>query len=96
MNNTIEAIHLLEVKLKSLLSNYDFLLKENEILLQNVSNLQRQLLEKEQLLEQREEEYNLLKIAKTIEGSNQSTRDTKLKINALIREIDKCIIQLSE
>ena len=96
MNNTIEAIHLLEVKLKSLLSNYEFLLKENEILLQNVSDLQRQLLEKEQLLEQREQEYNLLKIAKTIEGSNQSTRDTKLKINALIREIDKCIIQLSE
>jgi len=96
MNNTIEAIHLLEVKLKSLLSNYEFLLKENEILLQNVSNLQRQLLEKEQLLEQREQEYNLLKIAKTIEGSNQSTRDTKLKINALIREIDKCIVQLSE
>ena len=29
MSNTIEAVHLLEVKLKSLLSNYDFLLKEN-------------------------------------------------------------------
>ena len=96
MNNTIEAIHLLEDKLKNLLSNYEFLVKENEILLQNVSNLQRQLLEKEQLLEQQEQEYNLLKIAKTIEGSNQSTRDTKLKINALIREIDKCIVQLSE
>lgn len=96
MNNTIEAIHLLEVKLKNLLSNYEFLLKENEVLLQNVSNLQRQLLEKEQLLEQQEQEYNLLKIAKTIEGSNQSTRDTKLKINALIREIDKCIVQLNE
>jgi len=96
MNNTIEAIHLLEVKLKNLLSNYEFLLKENEVLLQNVSNLQRQLLEKEQLLEQQEQEYNLLKIAKTIEGSNQNTRDTKLKINALIREIDKCIVQLNE
>ena len=96
MNNTIEAIHLLEDKLKNLLSNYEFLLKENEVLLQNVSNLQRQLLEKEQLLEQQKQEYDLLKIAKTIEGSNQSTRDTKLKINALIREIDKCIVQLSE
>ena len=62
MSNTIEAVHLLEVKLKSLLSNYDF----------------------------------LLKVAKTIEGSNNSTRDTKLKINALIREIDKCIVQLNE
>ncbi|MCH2217364.1 MAG: hypothetical protein MK076_04690 [Flavobacteriales bacterium] len=96
MNDTIEAIHLLEEKLGNLFSNYNFLIKENEILLQNVSNLQRQLLEKEQLLEQQKQEFNLLKIAKTITGSNQSTRDTKLKINALIREIDKCIVQLSE
>lgn len=96
MNDTIEAIHLLEEKLGNLFSNYNFLTKENEILLQNVSNLQRQLLEKEQLLEQQKQEFNLLKIAKTIKGSNQSTRDTKLKINALIREIDKCIVQLSE
>ena len=96
MNDTIEAIHLLEEKLGNLFSNYNFLIKENEILLQNVSNLQRQLLEKEQLLEQQKQEFNLLKIAKTITGSNQSTRDTNLKINALIREIDKCIVQLSE
>lgn len=96
MNDTIEAIHLLEEKLENLFSNYNFLIKENEILLQNVSNLQRQLLEKEQVLEQQKQEFNLLKIAKTITGSNQSTRDTKLKINALIREIDKCIVQLSE
>ena len=96
MNDTIEAIHLLEEKLGNLFSNYNFLIKENEILLQSVSNLQRQLLEKEQLLEQQKQEFNLLKIAKTITGSNQSTRDTKLKINALIREIDKCIVQLSE
>jgi hypothetical protein len=96
MSNTIEAVHLLEDKLISLLSNYDFLLKENEILLQNTSTLQRQLLEKEQLLEQREKQFKLLKIAKTIQGSNDSTRDTKFKINALIREIDKCIVQLNE
>ena len=37
----------------------------------------------------------MLKVAKTIEGSNENTRETKLKINALIREIDKCIIQLN-
>ena len=96
MSNTVEAIHLLEDKLKSLLSNYEFLMKENEILLQNTSKLQRQLLEREQFIEQQQKEYNLLKIAKTIEGSDNSTRDTKLKINALIREIDKCIVQLSE
>lgn len=96
MSTTIEAIHLLEDKLKNLLSNYEFLMKENEVLLQNVSDLQRQLLEKEQFIEQQQEDFRLLKIAKTIEGSNQNTRETKLKINALIREIDKCIVQLKE
>ena len=96
MNNTIEAVNLLEIKLKNLLSNYDFLLKENELLLQNSSKLQHQLLENKQLLKQRDEQFKLLKIAKTIEGSDNSTRDTKFKINALIREIDKCIVHLNE
>lgn len=96
MSNTLEAVHLLEVKLESLLSNYEFLTKENEILLQENNKLQHQLLEKEQSRKDLLEKHNLLKIAKTIEGSENSTRDTKLKINALVREIDKCIIQLSE
>ena len=45
MSNTLEAIHLLEKTLQNLLSNYDFLKKENQILLQKNSELQHQLLE---------------------------------------------------
>jgi AAA+ ATPase superfamily predicted ATPase len=93
MTNTLEAIHLLEVKLKIILSNYDFLKNENRILLQNNTTLQHQLLEKEQKLANQKKEFDILKIAKTIEGSGT---DTKLKINSLIREIDKCIVQLQE
>jgi len=96
MSNTLEAIQLLEITLKNLLSNYEFLIKENEILLQNNSKLQNQLLEKEQNLVNQKKEFDMLKIAKTIEGSSTDTKDTKLKINALIREIDKCIFQLQE
>ena len=96
MSNTIEAIHLLEDKLKILLSNYEFLKSENQILLQNNTKLQHQLLEKEQNLVAQKKEFDMLKIAKTIEGSSTNTKDTKLKINTLIREIDKCIIQLQE
>jgi hypothetical protein len=43
-----------------------------------------------------EKKHQSLKIAKTIEGSKEDRRETKLKINALIREIDTCITQLSE
>jgi tRNA A22 N-methylase len=96
MSNTIEAIHLLEDKLENLLSNYEFLKNENEILLQSTTKLQHQLFKKEQLLTEQKKQYDLLKIAKTIDGSSTNTRDTKLKINTLIREIDKCIIQLHE
>lgn len=93
MSNTLEAVRFLEKALKKLVDNYEFLKKENEILLQNVTNLQGELLEARQLYEAQKQECNLLKIAKTIEGS---TKETKLKINALIREIDTCIIQLNE
>lgn len=96
MGKTLEAIHNLEDKLKMLLTNYEFLKEENEILLQNVGKLQHQLNQNKQLIEDQKKRYDLLKIAKTIDGSNESTRETKLKINALIREIDKCIIQLNE
>ncbi|MDG1172595.1 MAG: hypothetical protein P8N05_07355 [Polaribacter sp.] len=96
MSNTTEAIHLLEDKLQILLSNYEFLKNENEILLQSTTKLQHQLLKRDQLLVEQKKQYDLLKIAKTIDGSSTNTRDTKLKINTLIREIDKCIIELQE
>ncbi len=96
MSNTTEAIHLLEDKLQNLLSNYEFLKNENEILLQSTTKLQHQLLKRDQLIVEQKKQYDLLKIAKTIDGSSTNTRDTKLKINTLIREIDKCIIELQE
>ncbi len=91
MNNILEAIHLMESKLEKLLSNYEFLKEENKLLLEENVRMSHLLEEKEQELKTMQEQYDLLKIAKTIEGSNQNTRETKLKINALIREIDKCI-----
>lgn len=93
MSNTLEAVHLLQNKLQSLLSNYEFLKKENEILLRSNTQLQNKILEKNKQILHQNNEYNLLKVAKTIQGSST---DTKLKINALIKEIDKCIIQLQE
>lgn len=37
-----------------------------------------------------------LKTANAMLGSNDYKKETKLKINGLIREIDQCIVQLSE
>ena len=40
--------------------------------------------------------YETLKIANSLLGSDDNKRDTKLKINSLIREINYCIAQLSD
>ncbi|WP_422091703.1 hypothetical protein [Tenacibaculum ovolyticum] len=95
MSNHLEAIHLLENKIKKILFKYDFLKEENQVLLQNNAKLHILIQEKEEQLKRGQEEYRLLKIAKTIEGSNENTRETKLKINTLVREIDKCITLLN-
>ena len=41
-------------------------------------------------------EYESLKTANALLGSEENKRDTKLKINSLIREIDYCIAQLAD
>jgi hypothetical protein len=41
-------------------------------------------------------EIETLKITNSLLGSEDYKRDTKLKINSLIREIDYCIAQLAD
>ena len=41
-------------------------------------------------------ELESLKMANSLLGGEENKRDTKLKINSLIREIDYCIAQLSD
>ena len=96
MNKITQTVNIVEDKLKLLLENYNFLKEENEFLYQKLTVLENQIAKEKQNYDELEKKYQSLKIAKTIEGSNDDSRETKLKINALIREIDACITQLSE
>ena len=49
-----------------------------------------------QEIEALKKQYETLKLANALLGSEENKRDTKLKINSLIREIDYCIAQLSD
>jgi inorganic pyrophosphatase len=96
MSNFLETIGLLESKFKDLVERYLFLKEENDILLANIEKVQQESILKEEKLSQEREKYRLLKIAKTIDGGIQDSKETKQKINALIREIDKCIVKLDQ
>jgi chromosome segregation ATPase len=77
------------LKIKSLEKNNQELyieLKNDAVLIQNQS--------KE--IEALKTQLETLKIANALLGSDDNKRDTKLKINSIIREIDYCIAQLSD
>ncbi|HEY5688623.1 MAG TPA: hypothetical protein VIS27_10010 [Yeosuana sp.] len=79
------------------------ILHKLEVLKQTNSKLKEELVVSEQNLQNQklltttwEEKYEALKIANSILGSDENKRETKLKINALIRDIDHCIAQLAD
>ena len=86
LENKVEKLF---IKMKSLEKNNQDLKNE---LIESASLIQTQSQEIESLKLQ----YETLKIANSLLGSDDNKRDTKLKINSLIREIDYCIAQLSD
>lgn len=87
----------------SLESKISKILHKLEVLKQTNSKLKEELVVSEQNLQSQklltttwEEKYEALKIANSILGSDENKRETKLKINALIRDIDHCIAQLAD
>ena len=95
MQNIAQVVELLEDKLHLILERYEFLKDENEFLRNDLIKLKQQLDVKEQILMEQETNLDSLKVAKTIQGSDDTKMTTK-KINTLIKEIDMCIAQLSD
>ena len=96
MNGLSELIDSLEVKFFKLNQKVAQLeMKNQELqdeLLLSKKNQQKQTGEIETLKKQ----LDTLKMVNSLLGSEENKRETKLKINSLIREIDYCIAQLSD
>ncbi len=96
MKVILEKVDLLEDKLTRLILKQEQLLQENHLLKQSERLLMNKVAEKEALIANLEDQYKTLKVANAMVGSKEDKHLTKIKINTLIREIDKCIVQLSE
>jgi predicted RNase H-like nuclease (RuvC/YqgF family) len=72
-------------------------LQEENKLLQNENKALKTSLTKDQArVEELEEKLRVVKLARSLEGSNEKTLDIKQKINEFVREIDKCIVLLKK
>ncbi len=96
MSNIETIVDSLENRINKVLHKLEDLKQANAKLKDDVTLSQSKLSEQEELISSWEEKYETLKFANSILGSDESNKETKLKINALIREIDYCISQLSE
>ncbi len=96
MSNIEEIVFSLENKISKVLNSIDALKLTNLKLNEELALARQEIQTQEKLNKDWEEKYKTLKIANSMLGSDEDKRETKLKINALIRDIDNCIVQLSD
>lgn len=85
----------LESKLHELISAYQTLKKDHQLLSEALNKLKEEFQQQALELEQAKDKNEELKMANAMLGSDRYKRETKLKINALVRDIDQCIAHLA-
>ena len=96
MSELVEVVDSLENKISKLLHRLDVEQQQKLVLEKEMSGLKTQYEAVQRSAVAWEEKYKSLKMASTMLGSETNKTEAKLKINALIRELDQCIVQLSE
>ena len=96
MSEIVEIIDTLESRLQKLLKKIDHLEQTSSALKLELEKSTTIIQNQSQEIDGLKKQYESLKITNSLLGSEENKRDTKLKINSLIREIDYCIAQLSD
>ena len=96
MSNISEIVEALEIKIHQMVKRQKESEKQVAQLKEQMEEINRNRQDLEEQVQTWRDRCNSLKLANSTLGSDEYKRETKLKINALIREIDHCISQLSE
>ena len=96
MSELTEIVDSLENRISKLLHKYEVLKQVQASLQEELTSVKSENAALKTELENSGERIQSLKAANAMLGSNDYKRETKLKINSLIREIDQCIVQLSD
>jgi len=96
MSELVQIVDSLENKVSKLLHKINVLHQANQKLENELVSIKTEKENVNSSATNWEEKYNSLKLANSMLGSNTNKTEAKLKINALIRDLDHCIAQLSE
>jgi len=96
MSEIAEIIDSLENRIQKLFMKIDSLEKNTVLLKEELEKSASTIQKQTEEIVTLKSECESLKMANSLLGGEENKRDTKLKINSLIREIDYCIAQLSD
>lgn len=85
-----------ETRLRQMILRFQELKKENKELYATIQNDEKTMAELRQKLEQKQYDYDSLKMAKMIEITDGNLDDAKERLSKLIRDVNKCIAVLSD
>lgn len=96
MPSVAEQLAKVADKTERLIALYYVLQEENDLLKLENQSLSVALEASKKKTTETEEKLRVLKLAKSISGTNEKSLDIKQKINEFVREIDKCIVLLKK
>lgn len=91
MSESLEHINRLQQKAEKLINLHRLLLQENEKLRTEKEKLKETLAQRDRELNELDEKLKVIRLARQVAGTDQNSRELKLKINEYIREIDRCL-----
>ncbi len=96
MSNIEEIVNSLEIKFQKFLVKMEDLQEVNKILKSQMKDSHNTIETLNNEISSLKLNFEAIKTTNSLLGSDEYKRDTKLKINSLIRDIEYCIAQLSD
>ena len=95
MTENDKILTLFTTRVRQMILQYKELKKENEELYAMVDSRDNEISTLKKQLEQAQNDYKSLKTARMVEVSNGDIEESKKRISAMIRDVNKCIKLLS-
>ena len=91
----VEILDGIRSKVRSLKDRMQEQMEENARLKQRNEDLQQMVQQKQTLIEELEQKNQQLSLVKSIMADSEDAHDARIRINRIVREIDKCIALLN-
>ncbi len=96
MSESKEIIGDLRNKFKAIISMNEGYREKNQILQEEIEKLNSKITGQELKINELNGKYESTDLAKAFSASGEDSQEAKLKVNQIVREIDKCIALLNK